>query len=196
MDILFVNCCISQKKENSRTLALCRAFVEAYEQAHPQDEISELVLEQEPLSWMTVPKLDRRDGLIGKGGYDDELFRYARRFARADKIIVGAPYWDKSFPALLKVYIENVSVNGIAFHYTENGPEGLCRARKLLYLLTCGGEIGKADSGIAYLEDVCDMFGIKAYDSIAAEGLDIEGADIKALMEQACNEARALAGQW
>lgn len=196
MDILFANCCISQKKEESRTLGLCRAFIEAYEKAHPQDRVSELALEDEALSWMTAPRLNRRDGLIGKGDYDDELFCYARRFAQADKIIVGAPYWDKSFPALLKVYIENVSVNGIAFHYTENGPEGLCRARKLLYLLTCGGEIGQADSGIAYLQDVCDMFGIKAFDSIAAEGLDIEGADVKALMEQACGEARALAELW
>lgn len=143
MDILFVNCCISQKKEESRTLGLCRAFIEAYEKAHPQDRVSELALEDEALSWMTAPRLNQRDGLVEKGDYDDELFCYARRFAQADKIIVGAPYWDKSFPALLKVYIENVSVNGIAFHYTENGPEGLCRARKLLYLLTCGGKSGR-----------------------------------------------------
>ena len=39
---------------------------------------------------------------------------------KADEIVIGAPYWDLSFPAALKVYIEHVSVCDIAFHYTED----------------------------------------------------------------------------
>lgn len=195
MNVLFVNCCISQNSQ-SRTNLLCDAFIDAYHEAHPEDTVDELVLENEALAWMTAETLNRRDALIAKKQMDGPVFRYARQFARADKILIGAPYWDMSFPALLKVYIENVSVNGIAFHYTEQGPQGLCDAQKLLYLTTVGGFLNGADSGIAYLNDVCNMFGIGAFDSIAAEGLDIDGADVGGIMEQACKEAKALALRW
>lgn len=195
MHILFVNCCISQNA-SSRTKMLCDAFFCAYRQAHPKDTVEELTLANEPLSPMTAKDLDRRDALIANRQFDDPMFRYARQLAHADQVVVGAPYWDMSFPAILKVYIENVSVNGIAFHYTEQGPKGLCRAQKLLYLTTAGGFINGADSGVAYMNDVCKMFGIDAFDSIAAEGLDIDGADVSKIMEQACKEAGALAGRW
>lgn len=195
MNVLFVNCCISQNSQ-SRTKLLCDAFIDAYHEAHPEDTVDELVLGNEALAWMTAETLNRRDTLIAKKQMDGPVFRYARQFARADKILIGAPYWDMSFPALLKVYIENVSVNGIAFHYTEQGPQGLCDAQKLLYLTTVGGFLNGADSGIAYLNDVCNMFGIGAFDSIAAEGLDIDGADVGGIMEQACKEAKALALRW
>lgn len=195
MHILFVNCCISQSG-GSRTKMLCDAFICAYQKEHPEDMVDELTLENEELSWMTAETLNQRDALIADKQYTAPIFRYAWQLAQADKIIVGAPYWDLSFPALLKVYIENVSVNGIAFHYTEQGPEGLCRAKKLLYLTTAGGFLNGADSGIAYMNDVCNMFGIGAFDSIAAEGLDIDGADIGGIMEQACKEAAALAVYW
>ena len=39
MKLLFVNCCISQRGENSRTLSLARAFLEAFRAAHPGAEI-------------------------------------------------------------------------------------------------------------------------------------------------------------
>ena len=36
-------------------------------------------------------------------------------------------YWDLSFPAALKIYIEHAAVMGVTFHYTEEGRcEGLC----------------------------------------------------------------------
>lgn len=53
--------------------------------------------------------------------------RLAEQFAQADEIVVAAPYWDLSFPSILKVYLERVCVTGITFHYVENREEGLCR---------------------------------------------------------------------
>ena len=44
------------------------------------------------------------------------------------------------FPALLKQYLEQISVVGITFKYSENGvPVGLCRADRLFYVTTAGG---------------------------------------------------------
>lgn len=47
----------------------------------------------------------KRDALLAEKKYDDEMFRYARQFAAADRIVIAAPLWDLSFPAQLKVYL-------------------------------------------------------------------------------------------
>ena len=44
-----------------------------------------------------------------------EVLRDCEQFQRADAILIAAPFYDLSIPALLKVYIENVSVDGITF---------------------------------------------------------------------------------
>ena len=67
------------------------------------------------------------------GDYRDPLFRYAKQFAQAADIVVAAPYWDLSFPSILKVYLEQICVTGLTFQYTPEGiPEILCyRAENL-----------------------------------------------------------------
>ena len=59
------------------------------------------------------------------------MFDLARQFARAEIIVMAAPYWDLSFQAALKQYLEQVNVVGITFRYSEEGqPVPLCRARR------------------------------------------------------------------
>ena len=41
------------------------------------------------------------------------MFDLARQFARAEIIVMAAPYWDLSFQAALKQYLEQVNVVGI-----------------------------------------------------------------------------------
>ena len=73
--------------------------------------------------------LEKRDRLLREGDFDNPVFAYARQFAQADEIIIAAPFWDLSFPAVLKSYLEQINVVGITFRYTPEGiPEGLCRA--------------------------------------------------------------------
>lgn len=75
----------------------------------------------------------KRDALLAEKKYDDEMFRYARQFAAADRIVIAAPLWDLSFPAQLKVYLENIYVTGIVTKYSEaSEPVGLCRAKRAL----------------------------------------------------------------
>ena len=75
---------------------------------------------------------ERRERLVKAGALDDPLLDYARQFARADQILIAAPCWDLSFPAVLRAYLERVSVTGVTFHYNDQGvPAGLCRARRL-----------------------------------------------------------------
>jgi len=109
---------------------------------------------------------------------------------------MAAPFWDLSFPALLKVYIENVSVEGITFRSTETGLQGLCRGRHLVFLTTRGGiyEPGSEwEQGAPYLAAIQRFFGFGDFRCVAADGLDIQGYDGEAALRKAMEEAKALA---
>ena len=102
-------------------------------------------------------------------------------------IVISAPYWDLSFPATLKTYIEAINVVGLTFIYNEDGhPEGLCNAKKLVYITTAGGKIISDEYGFGYIKELAQKFhGIKDIEYIKAEELDIIGADIEGIMSKA-----------
>ena len=49
------------------------------------------------------------------------MFDLAKQLISADHVVIGAPYWDLSFPARLKIYLERCSVDKLTFLYDENG---------------------------------------------------------------------------
>ena len=49
------------------------------------------------------------------------MFDPAHEVAQADLVVIGAPYWDLTFPAALKVYLEWASMLGITFRYAQEG---------------------------------------------------------------------------
>ncbi len=192
-NVLCVDCCI--RKENSRTRRLEDAFVtELLSQGGYHAEI--LYLSEQALLPMDEESLLRRDELLAQKCFEHERFRHARRFAQADKIVIAAPFWDLSFPALLKIYIENISVQGITFDCdAQNGCFGICRADRLLYLSTRGGiyEGSPMECGARYFEQLSRFFGIERFDSITAEGLDIGIEAPEAILARSISEAKALA---
>ena len=48
--------------------------------------------------------------------------------------------WNLSIPAILKAYIDYVSVVGITFKYTSKGPVGILKNKKAIYIVARGGE--------------------------------------------------------
>lgn len=123
--------------------------------------------------------LMKRDRLISTEAFDDPIFDWARQFAAADEIVIAAPYWDLSFPAALKQYFEQINVLGVTFRYTPDGyPLGLCRAKKLHYVTTAGGQYVPDEYGFGYVKALAESFyGIPEVLQYRAVGLDIDGAD-------------------
>lgn len=81
---------------------------------------------------MNAERLKARQASLDAGDLETEQFSFARQFQRADRIVIGAPFWDLSLPAAVKAYIEQIMVCGITFHYVDNNASGLCRADKLI----------------------------------------------------------------
>ena len=177
--VLYINACI---RTESRTERLAKALLNklgAYEEIKLTD------MEIKPLN---EERLDYRTAQIEKQNYDDGIFKLSKQFAAADLIITSAPYWDGQFPAVLKIYLENIYSTGIVSKYDKDGrPQGLCKAGKLYYVTTAGGEYDPRFS-FDYISDLAkNMFGIKETELIYAEYLDIEGNDAEAILSEAIN---------
>lgn len=184
--ILFIDACM--RGEESRTRIICEKLIESRMEKEDY-QLQTVKLEKEKIIALDCEALNYRTRLIEANSFSDEIFDYARQFASADLIVVGAPYWDLSFPAVLKNYFEAVSVCGMAFSYGPDGvPYGLCQAEKLFYVTTAGGFIGSLNFGYDYIAGLCGLYGIKEVEQIKAEGLDIEGFDIQTILNQAFNQ--------
>ena len=173
----------SPVREDSRTRRLAERLVSRLS----DDDIRVLRLEDERLRPFDGRMLARRTRAIESGRIDSPLLAKAVEFAAADQIVVAAPFWDLSFPSLLKTYIEWISVIGIVFRYSDDGrPVGLCRARRLFYVSTSGGPAETDPFGFGYVEALArNYWGIPVVRRIAATGLDIVGADVEAILRSA-----------
>ena len=194
MKLLFVNCCISRRGAGSRTHALAEAFLAAFRAAHPdaaEEEITpETLLALKPFD---AALLQKRDALAEAGNFDAPVYALARQFREADAVVVAAPFWDLSYPAALRTYIEYISANGLTYHYEADGCHGDCRAEKLAYL-TSGGDLEQPESlGVLYWKQLCAMFGIPAFSYVFAGGLDLDPAKTEEILTEACEKARRLA---
>lgn len=196
MKLLFVNCCISQRGASSRTLALAEAYLTAFRAKHPEVEVETVAPEQMlALKPFDVEMLNERDALAKGGAFGAPVYDLANQFAAADHIVVAAPYWDMSYPAALRTYIEYISANGLSYHYEADGCHGDCVAERLVYL-TSGGDFEHEDSvGVVHWRQLCSLFGIGQFDYVFAGGLDIDPAKTPSLLESACALARRLAEQ-
>lgn len=184
MKILFIDACISIHAK-SRTRQLCEEYLK---QVKDKDKtVERLNLESLSLVPLTSEMLAKRESLIQKCQYEDEMFAPARMFKEADEIVIGVPYHDLSFPSVLKVYIEHIMVNGLTFRYTEGKAEGLCRASSLTYITTAGSYIGNRNFGYEYVKAVAERLGITETNLICADGLDVEGVDAEQIMREKLN---------
>ena len=189
--VLWINSCMRGAGQ-SRTLELCRTFLEELRVRRPGLKVAERDLTRAELPVMTAELSRRREELAAEGR-EDPLLLPAREMARADLVVVGAPYWDLSFPAALKTYIEHCSVCELTFHYTEDARcEGLCKATKTTYITTSGGIIGDRNYGYDYVCGIAQMFDLGEMRFVSAEGLDIFGADVESILAKAREDIKQL----
>lgn len=178
--ILFINACV---RDNSRTFEIAQCVLEKL-----SGEICEINLEKENLKPLDKKMLEKRERLVSENNFLDGMFRFAKEFAAADTIVIAAPYWDLAFPALLKIYLEQITVSGITFRYEKGMPRGMCCAKRLIYVTTAGGTIYD-NIGFEYIKALAQkLYGIGEVLFFKAENLDIDGNNVKEIIENAKGE--------
>ena len=190
--ILFVNACVRKESRTKRLaddfLTDLKAFLkeqDPLEKAH----VTEVILKEEERGLFPLHEIDfsRRESALRRDDFSDPEYHYAVEFASADYIVIAAPYWDLSFPAVLKQYFEHTSVNGVAFRYNERGEvKGLCQAKEIFYVTTAGGDIMGLNLGYEYVKALTQtLYGVKHTHCIGASGMDLPGANPARALERA-----------
>ena len=192
--VLYIKANIKNEGE-SRTFKVSDSFVEEYKRNNPEDEIITLDLYKENIDFLRADDLGKLFGPKDEESKNNSILKYAYQFAAADKYIIAAPMWNLSFPAILKAYIDYVSVSGITFKYTAEGPVGLLKNKKAVHIVSRGGAYDNSpyEMGDRYLRTILGFFGIKDIETIAIDNLDVIGVNVEEKVEEGIEKATSLA---
>ncbi|HHT36606.1 MAG: FMN-dependent NADH-azoreductase [Candidatus Wallacebacter cryptica] len=190
------------KPENrSRTLQISESFIDAYRQYHPNDQIITLDLYAEKIQWLTEEDLKNAFKPDAADDRNHPVLKYAHQFAEADKYVIAEPLWNLGIPAILKAYFDYVCIPGITFKYTEQGAVGLCKGKKAVNIVTRGGLYSDSPAreyelGDRYVWTIMRFLGINDYETIFADGLDLVGSDVEAIIGAAIKQAQEKASDF
>jgi FMN-dependent NADH-azoreductase len=178
--------------ENSQSLGLARDFLKRY----PHRSIVERALTPQ-----TMPHLDGATfaAMAAPAGaaLSDELIA---ELEAADTIVLAVPMYNFSIPSTLKAWIDHVARRGRTFRYTEKGPEGLLKDKKVFVLVARGGLYSKGAPAAAfdfqepYLTTVLGFLGLTDVTFIHLEGLAMGPEAASANRDKALAEIERLTG--
>ena len=130
----------------------------------------------------------------------EELVAMSKRIAQADRIVIAAPFWDMSFPSILKVFFENMSLFNITFASTDKECVGLCRCEKVMYITTRGMDISTGsplEQATPYIKALSHLWGLGQLSVISAQNMDYSSPDeIDGKIAEAIQEGLSIAKAW
>jgi FMN-dependent NADH-azoreductase len=150
--------------ENSASRAISRSIVEQLRPALWGEQIVYRDLAAEPLPHLTL------DAFADSSVLDE--------FLAADTVVIGAPMYNFTLPTQLKAWIDRIVIAGKTFRYTEDGPEGLAKGKRVIIALARGGIYSQGSPAAAlehletYLTGVFNFIGIEP-EFVLAEGLNL-----------------------
>ena len=153
---------------NSVTRELSAAIVARWQAEIPGLSIEYRDLDANPVPHLTGGSLARTD-LVEAAEAD----RLLQQFLDADMIVVGSPMYNFGIPSTLKAWLDRITVNGKTFRYTDKGPEGLARGKRVIVASGRGGlHAGQpSDFQEPYLRFLFGFLGITDIEFIRAEGV-------------------------
>lgn len=194
------------KDENeSLSLTIGRHFINAYKERNQNDEIIEIDVYKDDIPLLDKDVLNSWQKLWRGTKFEElteiekekncKINQIVEEFISADKYVIASPMWNFSFPPMLKAYIDNIIVTGKTFKYTENGPIGLLKNKKMVHIQASGGIYTDSPFELSdkYLRTVFGFIGIDSIESIFIEGSNMPNIDITNSKENAIKKAGNLA---
>lgn len=128
------------------------------------------VLDEAALGALFTPAEQRSPEQAARVALDEALIAQVQA---ADVIVLGVPMYNFGNSVQLKAFIDAIAKAGITFRYTEAGPEGLIKGKKVYVALARGGKYRDTptDSQVPYLKTVLGFLGMTDVEFIYAEGL-------------------------
>ncbi len=176
MNILQINS--SARVEGSQSTRLASAIVDRVLDANPDAtlRVRDLArtphpaLDESALGALFTPADRRSPEQAVRVALDDALIA---EIQAADVVVLGVPMYNFGVSTQLKNWIDAISRAQVTFRYTDKGPEGLLKGKKVYVALTRGGMYRNtpADTQVPYLQTVLGFLGMRDVQFVYAEGL-------------------------
>ncbi|MCA1060722.1 FMN-dependent NADH-azoreductase [Rossellomorea aquimaris] len=169
----------------SYSMAVAKAFMDTYKEVNPGDQVIHLDLYQEHIPHIDADVFSGWGKLQSGKGFEElsseeqmkvrRLNELSDQFIAADKYVFVTPFWNFSFPPVMKAYIDSVAVAGKSFKYTEQGPVGLLTDKKAIHIQARGGIYSEGpaagmEMGHRYLSIIMQFFGVPSFEGVFVEG--------------------------
>lgn len=115
----------------------------------------------------------------------------------ADVLVLGVPMYNFAISSQLKNWIDAIAKAGVTFRYTENGPEGLIKGKKVYVALARGGIYRDTpnDTQVPYLKMILGFLGMTDVEFIYAEGFAMGEEHVKQALASAETQILQLFGE-
>lgn len=170
--------------DQSKSTQIAREFVDAWHRPHPGTTVTERSLAPgsiphlslEVLGAVMTPADQRSAAQAASVAFADQMIA---ELEAADTIVLAVPMYNFTVPSTLKAWIDHVARAGRTFRYTENGPEGLLKGKKVFVVTGRGGVYSGdvpakvLDFQEPYLRGFLGFLGLTDVTFIHVEGLNI-----------------------
>ncbi len=128
---------------------------------------------------------DKTPELLEAGKYSDKAIA---ELTAADVIVISSPVFNFGVPSVLKAWVDHIARAGITFRFTENGPEGLLKNKKVYLALSSGGIFTSGqwqayDFASSYMHFLFRFIGITDVTTFRVEATNIPGLQDTAMEE-------------
>ncbi|WP_226672741.1 FMN-dependent NADH-azoreductase [Rossellomorea aquimaris] len=169
----------------SYSMAVAKAFMDTYKEVNPGDQVIHLDLYREYIPHIDADVFSGWGKLQSGKGFEElspeeqkkvnRLNELSDQFIGADKYVFVTPFWNFSFPPVMKAYIDSVAVAGKSFKYTAQGPVGLLTDKKAIHIQARGGIYSEGpaagmEMGHRYLSIIMQFFGVPSFEGVFVEG--------------------------
>jgi FMN-dependent NADH-azoreductase len=175
--ILLVKTSLNGEQSNSNKLA--NELISTIEAQTPVNVVTHDVAstplphltQTEMQAWMTAED-ERSDEQTELANLSHFLIEEVQQ---SDTIVVAMPMYNFGVPSTFKSWVDRIARAGITFRYSENGPVGLLKDKKVIIVATRGGmyQGTEKDSQSQFLKDVFSFIGLTDVRFIYAEGLNM-----------------------
>jgi FMN-dependent NADH-azoreductase len=170
--------------ENSASRAISAKIVDQLQTAQWGEKVVYRDLAADPLPHLTL------DAFADSSVLEE--------FQAANTVVIGAPMYNFTLPTQLKAWIDRIVIAGQTFRYTENGPEGLAKGKRVIVALARGGFYNEGSPAAAlehlerYLTGVFNFIGIEP-EFVVADGLAVSPEQREESIKLALGETVRLA---
>lgn len=198
----------SPRGDRSYSVTVADAFIDAYHQSHPNDQVTTLDVFYDDLPAFDFEAASAKYKIMHGKEHTaedkkiwDQIVSVIDEFKAADKYVMAIPMWNFLIPYRLKQYLDVIVQPGQTFKVDENGNyQGLVTGKPVFIAYSRGGaypagtEMAAVDFQTKYMELILGFIGLTDIRSVAVEPTLMNGPEAAAKAKaDAITKAREIA---